>query len=143
MIIPVYVGVSKYLNCRGLMASRNIKAEEIIECCPIILLPDWVTVENCTLGDYYFSWAKNNGAWAVGYAVLMNHKCPSNVKFVCNYKKYLINFIAAKDIEKDEELFINYGGGGSTHKDAKVTFFGKRWSLENTEDAPTDIKEVS
>ena len=38
MEIPLRVGVSPTLNIRGLIATRDIKKNEVIERCPLILV---------------------------------------------------------------------------------------------------------
>jgi uncharacterized protein len=114
---PVYVGWSSQLNCRGVFAARDIKKDELIEPCPIILIP----YENqqrrldssptgTILDNYYYDWNKNFWCIPLGYAVLYNHSYEPNAVYKYNHPKKLISYMALKDISQDEEITVNYNG---------------------------------
>lgn len=112
MDIPVEVGLSPTLGIRGLLASRDIAVGEVIERCPVILIP--VTQEDAleatVLGNYYFLWDDNCYAMALGLGSLHNHSYHANTIFERDFEHQLIVFKAAKPIRQGEELTINYNG---------------------------------
>jgi SET domain-containing protein len=123
MNVPVQVGFSQRLGCRGLFAARDISKWESIERCPVILIPEEQSelIDSCVLGNYYFRWL-DQYAWPVGHSVLMNHACPANVGYERDMSLGEIEFIAAEQIAAGTELCINYGGGMDTRLDTKVVF---------------------
>ncbi len=112
MDIPVEVGISPTLGIRGLLATRDIAVGEMIERCPVILIP--VTQEDAleatVLGNYYFLWDDDFYAIALGYGSFQNHSYHANVSFLRDFEKQQIIFTAAKAIRQGEELTINYNG---------------------------------
>jgi len=113
MNIPVYIGTSDTLKgIRCIKAERDIKAGELIESCPVILIPipQLKDHDKTVLGNYNYDWDKKNDAFVLGYCVLTNHSFSANTVYQKNYKTKMMEFRAAKDIKKDEEIFINYNG---------------------------------
>jgi len=49
-------------------------------------------------------------AIALGYGSLYNSSNPANIRYRCQKSALTIEFIADRDIQKDEELTINYSG---------------------------------
>ncbi len=98
---------------RGVFAAVNIKKGEVIEQCPVFIMPrkDYKTLKTTALRDYYFMWGKTTCVICFGYGSLYNHSYQANA----TYKKYIeeqtIDFIAIKDIKKDEEITVNYNYG--------------------------------
>ncbi len=113
MELPVEVGLSPILGIRGLLATRAIAVGEVIECCPVILIP--VTQEDAleatVLGNYYFLWNDDFYAMALGYGSLHNHSYHANTIFERDFERQMIVFKAAKPVQQGEELTINYNGG--------------------------------
>lgn len=62
---------------RGVFAQRNFKKGEVIETCPVIVLPakEIDSLELTQLYNYYFAWGPDSkdGAIALGYGSLYNH----------------------------------------------------------------------
>ena len=81
-----------------------------IESCPNDCLPN-------PLSDYVF--ASDDDKFSIvafGYGSLYNHSKDHNVEYYqdTNDDRYF-KFVAAKDIKKDDEIFINYGDGHSVN----------------------------
>ncbi len=113
MNIPVYVSTSTALKgIRCIRAARDIKSGELIESCPIILLPtdEFEFYNKTILTNYDYDWDEHNGAFVLGYCVLTNHSFSANAIYKSNFEKKTMDYYAVKDIKKDEEIYINYNG---------------------------------
>lgn len=113
MNIPVYVSKSDTLKgIRCIRAARDIKAGELIESCPIILIShnEYEAYEKTVLTNYDYDWDDKNGALILGYGSLYNHSYSANALYERNFKTKYMEYYAIKDIKKDEEIFINYNG---------------------------------
>ncbi len=114
----VYVGQSKIPNAgRGVYAKRNIKKDEIIESCPIIEIPehDMPNLRENILITYFFYYGKKKekSAIALGFGSIYDHSYKPNAKYDIKDTDGLINFIALKNIKKDDEITVNYNPGNS------------------------------
>jgi uncharacterized protein len=89
--------------------SRFYKGD-IIAICPIIMLEDSVKAIK-TLNDKVFEIDKNSNMYGVvlGYGTLYRHSQNPNVDFAYNKSTRQMHFIAKRNLEKNEELTINYG----------------------------------
>jgi len=94
----------------GVFAGKNIKKGEIIEQCPILILPlkDYPLVKKTILRNYYFMWGKKTSAICFGYGSFYNHSYEPNTTYRKKIKEQMIEFIAIKDINKNEEIIVNY-----------------------------------
>ena len=109
----IYVGTSKITKAgRGVFAGRNIKKGEIIERCPIIEIPKY---DSSSLSEgilvtyiFYFGKDKKRLAIALGFGSIYNHAYIPNAKFRIKQKDTVIDFVALKNIKKDEEITVNY-----------------------------------
>ncbi|MBL8119056.1 MAG: SET domain-containing protein-lysine N-methyltransferase [Anaerolineae bacterium] len=112
MDIPVEVGVTPALGIRGLLAARDITAGDVIERCPVVLIPvgQEAALEATVLANYYFLWDDDHYALALGYGSLHNHSYAANVTFELDYAAAQIVFSAVRDVRRGEELTINYNG---------------------------------
>lgn len=112
MDIPVEVGISPILGIRGLLATRDIEAGEVIERCPVVLIPvaQEDALEATVLGNYYFLWNDEFYVMALGYGSLHNHSYHANCIFERDYQRQEMVFMAAKAVQRGEELTINYNG---------------------------------
>ena len=112
MDIPVEVGLSPTLGIRGLLAARDIADGEVIERCPVILIPvaQEDALEATVLANYYFLWDDDYYAMALGYGSFQNHSYHANVSFKRDFDAQKIIFTAAKPVRQGEELTINYNG---------------------------------
>ncbi len=111
--LPIYVSTSDSLNgIRCIRAARNIKKGELIESSPIILIPieEIDDFNKTVLTNYDYDWDEKFGAFVLGYCILTNHSFTANTIYKRNYETKRMEYFAAKDIKKDEEVYINYNG---------------------------------
>ena len=103
---------------RGVFAASDFKKDEVIEQCPVFVLPrkDYPIVKKTALRDYYFMWGKATVAICFGYGSLYNHSYEANVTYKKLIKERLIEFVALRDIEKGEEILVNYNYGNPQSK---------------------------
>jgi len=100
---------------RGVVATQNIKKDEIIEFCPIVFISDqeasFFEKENTILKFYYlFQYAIGRKCIMLGYGSLYNHSKNPNANIdydVKELKNYLF-FQAIKDIKAGEEISYDY-----------------------------------
>ncbi len=105
---------------RGVFAIKTINKGELIEECPVIEIPldDASNLKESALVNYFFYWGSNNErlAIALGSGSIYNHSYEPNA----TYKKYsrskTIQFIAIRNIQKDEEITTNYNFGNPKDK---------------------------
>jgi len=111
--LPIYVSTSENLNgIRCIKAARDIKAGEMIESCPVILIPnsEFDHFNKTILASYDYNWDDDFGAFVLGYCVLTNHSFSANTIYKRNVAGKKMEYYAVKDIKKDEEVLINYNG---------------------------------
>jgi SET domain-containing protein len=99
---------------RGVIAERNIKLGEIITNCELLLLSpeDTIKVNETDLQWYTFTFDKNSkqDCLVLGDGEIFNHDDNANVLYGLidwNGRK-LMRFQASRDINKGEQLFIDY-----------------------------------
>ncbi|HBB76249.1 MAG: hypothetical protein A2186_01515 [Candidatus Levybacteria bacterium RIFOXYA1_FULL_41_10] len=117
----VYIGKSKIVGAgRGVFAGRNIKKGELIEKCPIIEIPkhDFSSLRESVLVTYFFYFGKKKERLvvALGFGSIYNHSYQPNAKYKINHTEKTIDFTALRDIEKDDEITVNYNSGNSKDK---------------------------
>ena len=99
---------------RGVFASRAIRAGEIIEEAPVIVLPgaEIEHLERTVLQDYYFLWGadEEDAAILLGVCSLCNHSYEPNAVFELRPESQTIRFVARRDIAAGEEITTNYNG---------------------------------
>jgi len=103
------------LDGYGVFASEDIKQGEIIESCPVVVVPytEWNHIKHSKLVDYIFEWTpeiKSRMAYPLGYAMIYNHSYSPNAKTAKDIENSLMNYIAVRDIPKGEEITHNYTG---------------------------------
>lgn len=110
MNIPLRVGISPTLNIRGLIADQDIKKNQIIERCPVILVDkrDLKVLTQTVMSRYYYEWTARHSCVVLGYGSLYNHSFAPNVRYAFNYKAQLLVFSASRHIAAGEELSVNY-----------------------------------
>jgi uncharacterized protein len=121
--IKIYSSSSKIKNAgRGVFAKENIKKDEVIESCPVILMreeevPD---IRKTELHNYYFMWGsdktRHKAAICLGFGSLYNHSYTPNATYKKYHEEEMIEFVAIKDIQKDEEITVNYNYGNPNDK---------------------------
>ncbi len=112
MILPYTIGISPSLRIRGMIASARIRKGEIIEACPVILLPiaELPLIQRTILGNYYFDWSKTAIAIVLGYGSLINHSYTPNAAYRWDFRGKKLVFYSLRDIKKGEEVVVNYNG---------------------------------
>ena len=112
----IYVAQSRIPNAgRGVFAAVGIKEGEVIERCPVIEMmePDIrARLNELSLRNYYFTWGeeRERAAVALGYGSIYNHSFAPNACYIKRIPERRIEFIALKDIVKNEEILVNYNG---------------------------------
>jgi uncharacterized protein len=97
---------------RGVFAGRPFRAGEVIEVCPVLLIPESVE-RKCRdeiIDKYIFEWDKTGyvAAIAFGFGSLYNHSSDPNATFGRRKRDKVIVFRAKRDIAKDEQIFVDY-----------------------------------
>ncbi|MFX1239139.1 MAG: SET domain-containing protein-lysine N-methyltransferase, partial [Promethearchaeota archaeon] len=72
-------------------------------------------IEDTCIYDYIFSWEdpqhpESLNALAMGICQFVNHSYRPNLCYYYDYDDQTIEFVAIKNIQKGEELTINYNG---------------------------------
>jgi SET domain-containing protein len=117
----IYIARSRIVKAgRGVFAARAIKKDEIIETCPVILVPknDVSNLKNSILVEYYFYFGKNDRllAVALGFGSVYNHSYKPNATYKKVWGDKTIVFIAMRTIKKGEEITVNYNYGNPNDK---------------------------
>jgi len=113
MDIPIRVSTSTLLKgIRCIRAERDIKAGELIESCPVILIPldEYEALGKTVMSNYDFIWDDTYEALVLGYGSLYNHSYTPNAFYKRNFETRKMEYIALHNIEKDGEIFLNYNG---------------------------------
>ncbi len=112
---------------RGVFATETIVATTIIEISPVIVMSmdDRVLLDKTLLHDYIFEWGehKDQCCMALGFIPIYNHSYKSNCEYFMDYANSTILVKTVRDIEKGEELTINYNGDWDDGK--KIWFDAK------------------
>jgi uncharacterized protein len=99
---------------RGVFTSIDISEGDLIEVCPIILIPkrELPIIHKTVLHDYYFLWGENleDCAIALGNGSMYNHRLHPNANFILDIENKTIDIEAIKDIAAGEEITLNYNG---------------------------------
>jgi SET domain-containing protein len=97
---------------RGVFAKRAYRAAELIEKAPVIPLEakHWPAIRRTVLADHVFEWGRTRMALALGQGSLYNHSEHPNAHGEPRLRDGVIEFRAARPIEKGEEITIDYRG---------------------------------
>jgi SET domain-containing protein len=117
----IYLSDSKIENAgRGVFAAVAIKGGETIELAPVVEVSEVpeadYPLKKTELFNYYFRWRENVVAVGMGFASLYNHSCEPNATYKKKVEEDLLEFVAIKDIAKDEEITVNYNYGDPDDK---------------------------
>ncbi|HMY83809.1 MAG TPA: SET domain-containing protein [Saprospiraceae bacterium] len=110
-LLNIYIGDSKEKG-RGVFTSLPIKAGDVIEICPVVVIPkdEIELIDRTVLYDYYFLWEEGCAAMALGYGSLYNHSYSPNVEYIMDFEDSVIIIKSLRDIASNEELTFNYNG---------------------------------
>lgn len=99
---------------RGVFTSAIILAGTIVEVAPVVVMPatDRILLDKTLLHDYIFEWGtdKTKCCMALGFVPIYNHSYESNCEYFMDYSNETIMLKTVRDIEKGEEILINYNG---------------------------------
>lgn len=90
---------------RGMIATRDIEAGELVETCPLLVGEDF----GARLDDFTFQVTDKKSALALGHCSLYNHSDDPNVDYEVDVHSNLMFMRATKAVGKGEELFVSYG----------------------------------
>lgn len=103
----------------GVFASRAIAAGETVEIAPVIQLRSNFEQLEIDLQRRVFDWERiasfeGTSAMALGYGSMYNHADQANMLYESALEGDAIKFIAARAINVDEELTINYNSAANS-----------------------------
>jgi SET domain-containing protein len=102
---------------RGVFASVAIKKGELIETCPVIPIPehDVAALSESILLTYFYFFGKKRERMvvALGFGSIYNHTDTPNAVYKEHERDLTIDFIALRDIQKGEEITVNYVQGNN------------------------------
>ena len=109
--MKIKVKKSKIHN-KGVFAKKNIRKNEVIEICNLIILnqKDTEIINKTSLYDYYFSWNDKGSGIALGNGSLYNHSYEPNAKYEKNFITNTLRIVALKSITAGSEITVNYNG---------------------------------
>ena len=103
----------------GVIAIKDIKPGEIIECSPVIILDAKKTLDGhwqrfyktmleTLYNEHHYWWTVRHGALVLGYGSLYNHSTDANIDTIKLIKERKIAFISNCPIKKNTELTRAY-----------------------------------
>lgn len=99
---------------RGVFCNANILEGEIIEICPVIIIPakEFSALCATSLIDYsfYFNKEEKTLSLTMGFGSMYNHKQFPNAVYMLNKEERQMVFTAHENIKARTEICINYGG---------------------------------
>jgi len=109
----IYISQSRMPHAgRGVFAKEAIKKGETIERCPTIEIPlyEQEIINQTMLVSYiyYLGESKDMLTIVLGFGSIYNHSYTPNAIYDPLSDDGLVQFIAEKDIKKDEEICVNY-----------------------------------
>lgn len=120
MIQPYLVILPSKQRGRGVYTQEPIPAETILEISPVIVMnsDDRLHLDKTLLHDYIFEW---NGeakqcCVALGYISIYNHSYAANCVYDMDIENEWMTIKSVREIQKGEELFINYNGSWNDTK---------------------------
>jgi SET domain-containing protein len=99
---------------RGVFCTTNILQGEVVEVCPVIIVPanEFAALSATPLMDYsfYFDKEENILALTMGFGSMYNHRQYPNAEYILDREKQQMIFTAHEHIKAGTEICINYGG---------------------------------
>jgi uncharacterized protein len=96
---------------RGVFATERIPAGTVIATCPVLVCSpaDTGVISRTRLGEYQFRWSdKRQSCIAFGVVSLCNHDETSNATLIPDPAMEMLTLVAARAIERGEEVTIRY-----------------------------------
>ena len=122
---------------RGMFASRAIAAGEVIEVCPVMKFETPFQYLPIEVRNVVFAWStlvpglktkanEKMQAIALGYGSLYNHANPANARYKADSSGEFLVISAARDIDRDEQITINYNASAGEPTLAEDNWFDFR-----------------
>jgi SET domain-containing protein len=105
------------LGGRGVFALEAIAAGDVVEICPVIVIPadELEHLDRTALRDHWYGWGDDgDGAVAMGHASFYNHADDPSCDYTAHDTLDALVIRARRDIAAGEELTIDYTGDGET-----------------------------
>jgi len=106
---------------RGVFTRKFIPEGTVIEISPVVVMDaeQRILLDKTRLHDYIFVWGlqQNQCCMALGYVPIYNHAFSSNCEYEMDYDSETIKIFAVRNIEANEQLFINYNGEWDNNKE--------------------------
>jgi hypothetical protein len=111
---------------RGVFTPKDLQPGEIVEVCPVVLVPGPFASLPLQVQRITFPWGLLTGegdahAIAYGYGGIYNHANPANLRYAALADIGCLQFTAARAIQEGEELTINFNsltGGVASDTDS-------------------------
>ncbi|WP_017593021.1 SET domain-containing protein-lysine N-methyltransferase [Nocardiopsis potens] len=99
---------------RGVFALRGFRAGDLVELCPVLVLPaaDRPPVDGTLLYEYYFNWEGGAVGIALGYGTLYNHAAEPLARYRKDFAASALHITAVADIPAGTEITVDYTDGG-------------------------------
>ncbi|MHA2006850.1 MAG: SET domain-containing protein-lysine N-methyltransferase [Promethearchaeota archaeon] len=103
---------------KGVVAKKVIKEGTIIDRAHVIPIPnrDWNKISKTVLYNYCYIWEdpkhlpEFTNAISLSISQFINHSYEPNVRYFYYYDENYIEFEALRNIERNEEILVNYNG---------------------------------
>ncbi|MDG6348576.1 SET domain-containing protein-lysine N-methyltransferase [Luteimonas sp. 8-5] len=123
-----YIADTGTAKGRGVFASRKISSGEIVEVCPVVVLSSrWKQmppeVQRVVFDWGYLTKQEAASCLALGWGSMYNHANPASLRYVAVADAFVMQFVAARDIDADEELTINYNETGGDISSTEDVWF--------------------
>ena len=128
----VYLKDTGTAKGRGVFANRDFEKGEVVERCPVLLMPIPLQQLPEEVKSLLFSWRRLAGtpqirhALALGFGSMYNHDNPANMRYEAERYNQVLTFITVRRVAKDEELTINYNAGGGGPASTNDNWFRRR-----------------
>ena len=110
----------KYISLKkgkGIFAKKNIIKGTLVEIGHVILISnkEYEQIQDTILYQYIYEWDDPNkpdfqNALALSKCQFFNHSYKPNLKYVYDYENQTIEYKTLQDVNKGEELTVNYNG---------------------------------
>jgi len=102
------------LHGLGVFATRSFAVGDIIERCPVVVVPaaERPLLDETNLYNYYFTWQDQAAAIALGYGSLYNHSPLPCARYVKIFGVDTVEFAAVRDIDSGHEITVDYTDHG-------------------------------
>jgi len=110
----------KYISLKkgkGIFAKKNIIKGTLVEIGHVILISnkEYEQIQDTILYQYIYEWDDPNkpdfqNAVALSKCQFFNHSYKPNLKYVYDYENQTIEYKTLQDVNKGEELTVNYNG---------------------------------